>query len=131
MILNQWIEHREDGNVYKLVKVNGEAPFRFCLLCNAEYDAEHASQGQLEAVLSLGIEAVQDCIDNSGDKGAMHRLEDWATNAADDLPAVTAKEEYNVEVCESAFSNFDELCAFAKEIGAMLDCEPAAIVRAI
>ncbi len=36
-----------------------------------------------------------------------------------------------VEVCDSAFNDFDHLCAFAKEVAAILHCEPATIVRAI
>ena len=131
MIVNDWVEHREDGHVYKLVPINADAPIRYCLLCNADYTADHATQGQLEAVLSDGIEAAQGIIDNTGDKGAMHRLEDWATSAADDLPQIDAPEENNVEVCQSAFSHFDELCAFAKEVAAMLDCDPATIVKSI
>ena len=42
-----------------------------------------------------------------------------------------AADEEIVEVCDSAFSDFDELCGFAKEVAAILHCEPATIVRAI
>lgn len=40
-------------------------------------------------------------------------------------------DEEIVEVCETAFNDFDHLCAFAKEVAAILHCEPATIVRAI
>ncbi len=40
-------------------------------------------------------------------------------------------EETAYEVCDSAFNDFDHLSAFAKEVAAILNCEPATIVRAI
>lgn len=40
-------------------------------------------------------------------------------------------EEDIVEVSESAFNDFDHLCCFAKEVAAILKCDPATIVRAI
>lgn len=40
-------------------------------------------------------------------------------------------EENAYEVCDSAFSDFDELATFAKAVAAILQCEPATIVRAI
>ncbi len=43
----------------------------------------------------------------------------------------TVAEDDIVEVCESAFNDFDHLCSFAKEVAAKLQCNPATIVRAI
>lgn len=40
----------------------------------------------LRTVIEAGIDAAQDCVDNTGDKGAMNRLEDWAVQASDHLP---------------------------------------------
>lgn len=102
MLLNQWKEHREDGHVYRLTVLR-------------EY--ERTETGYIPRLLHL--EACPDYIPASKALNP-HPL---------DRPYVKDEDVY--EVSNEAFNDFDHLATFAKEVGEILECDPATIIRAI
>jgi len=52
-------------------------------------------------------------------------LESWADDGSGDIGLDP------VEVSESAFDNFVGLCAFAAEVGALLELDPVTIIKSI
>ena len=54
-----------------------------------------------------------------------------ATRNVHPLDRIYVAEDNIGEVEDSAFNDFDHLCSFAKEVAALLECEPTTIIRAI
>ena len=104
MILNQWKEHECDGHVYKLVITH-------------EYQHQQGDRPYRPQLLALLCNAEYEAASKALKPHPLDRL--------------IVNEEYNVEVEGSAFNDFDHLCGFAKEIGALLECDPATIIKAI
>ena len=82
MKINEWVDHPEDGQSYRLFKIRmtpSASPWRFCL----------------------------ECCEDVGDNHSF------------------------VEVSDSAFADWEHMSAFAAEIGDLLQCSPATIIRAM
>ena len=47
------------------------------------------------------------------------------------LDRLYVNERYCVEVSDTAFSTFEEMCAFAKEVAPLLQCRPETIIRSM
>ncbi len=109
MLLNQWKEHASDGLVYKLIVVHE----RQRLPAVNPSDPPQYVPRILCLLCNAEYEAPKKAL-------KPHPLDRMYVN-----------EEYDVEVCDSAFNDFDHLCVFAKEVATLLECEPATIIRAI
>lgn len=102
MLLNEWRPHIEDGHVYKLVVVQ-------------EYRA--STFGYHPRLLALICNAEWQKKEMPGSQGQYSYIE--------------ADREHDVEVSPDAFNDFEHLCSFAREVGAIMECEPATIIKAI
>ena len=104
MILNKWKEHECDGHVYKLVVAH-------------EYERLDETGRYRPRILSLLCNAEYEAPSKALRPHPLDRL--------------IVNEEYDVEVEDSAFNDFDHLCSFAEEVAKLLECDPATIIRAI
>lgn len=132
MIKYQWRAHNVDGHAYKLAS-HGKG---LALICTADYETVRAREPQeLQTVIEAGIEAVQQIVNHwqGGDLAeAVNEAEDWAVQAGDYVgDDIEAEDGCSVDVSLAAFSDWDDLSAFAQDVGALLECGPETIIRSM
>jgi hypothetical protein len=143
MIVNSYRAHNVDGMAYCLTAARSVHELihgtGLSLVCSDSYSEESTlSPEDFRELLQDGITLVRELTavwERGHLAGAVNSLESWANGAKayaiDYVPNLGVDPETVVEVSLSAFSDWNDLSAFAQDVGALLECGPEVIIRSM